>query len=64
MMTAAPGDRPTFLLRLRAEPGVDAVRALRAGLKALLRQHGLKCVQVTEEAALAPAPSQDNRREP
>ena len=45
----AARDRPTYALRLRAEPGVDAIRALRAVLKILLRRHGLRCVSAYEE---------------
>jgi hypothetical protein len=39
--------RPIFVVHVRAEPGVDAVRALRAWLKRGLRDFGLKCVQIT-----------------
>jgi hypothetical protein len=38
--------RPTFILELRAEPGVDSVRTLRAVLKRLLRNYGLRAVSV------------------
>jgi hypothetical protein len=38
--------RPTFLIELRPQPGVDAVRALRMALKVLLRRFGLKAVKV------------------
>ncbi len=42
--------RPTFLLRLRAEPGVsDPVRILRAALKMLGRRFKLKALSVVEE---------------
>jgi hypothetical protein len=41
--------RPTFVLRLRPEPRIDAIRALRAVLKCLLRRHGLRCVGLKEE---------------
>jgi len=41
--------RPTYLVRLRPEPRVDPVRALRAGLKSLLRRYGLRCLAVREE---------------
>jgi hypothetical protein len=41
--------RPTYALRLRAEPGVDAVRALRAALKNMLRRYGLRCLSAHEE---------------
>jgi hypothetical protein len=39
-------------VRLRAPPGVDGVRALRAALKTLLRRYGLKCVSVEVPANL------------
>jgi hypothetical protein len=45
-----PG-RPTFTLRLRAEPHVDPVRALRAALKVLFRRFGLRCVSAREDIA-------------
>jgi hypothetical protein len=35
--------RPVFVLALRPEPHVDGLKALRAGLKTLLRRHGLRC---------------------
>jgi hypothetical protein len=38
-----------YLLILRAEPGVHAIRALRAALKALKRHYGLRVVSVMEE---------------
>lgn len=41
--------RPTFALRLRPEPNVDPIRALRALLKIALRRLGLRCVEVREE---------------
>jgi hypothetical protein len=41
--------RPIYCLRLRPEPGVDAVRALRAALKILLRRFGLQAVSLEEE---------------
>jgi hypothetical protein len=41
--------RTTYLVRLRAEPGTDPIRALRAGLKVLLRRFGLRAVGVREE---------------
>jgi hypothetical protein len=37
-----------FLLKLRALPGVDAIRALRSALKRLLRSYGLRCVSIAE----------------
>jgi hypothetical protein len=42
-------DRPIYLLRLRPEPRVDSVRALRRGLKLLFRQCRLRCLSVREE---------------
>jgi hypothetical protein len=42
-------ERPTFVLRLRAAPGIDAVRNLRALLKIALRQLGLRCLEAYEE---------------
>lgn len=44
-------DRPTYVLVLRPEPGVDAIRSLRVGLKILKRRLGLKAVRVTEQPA-------------
>jgi hypothetical protein len=41
----------TFTVVLRAEPGADGVRALRALLKAALRRHGLRALDVREERA-------------
>jgi hypothetical protein len=38
-----------FVLTLQPKPGVDAIRALRWVLKGMLRQHGLKCVNLREE---------------
>ncbi len=43
-------DRPVYLLRLRADPDVDAIRALRSALKLLARRFGLRCVSLTTEA--------------
>jgi hypothetical protein len=40
--------RPIFVVSLRPEPGVDPLRALRAALKSLLRQYGLKAIAVRE----------------
>jgi hypothetical protein len=40
---------PTYVVRLRPEPGVDAVRALRGMLKQALRRFGLRAVEVREE---------------
>ena len=46
--TAPARDRPTFVLELRPEPGVDPVLALRALLKVALRRFGLRCVAARE----------------
>lgn len=40
--------RPTYVVHLRPEPGVDGIRALRAGLKFLLRRHRLRCLSARE----------------
>jgi hypothetical protein len=45
----AESPRPTFLLTIRPEPGIDAIKALRFGLKALLRRYGLRCLAVVED---------------
>ena len=50
-MTPPKEARPIFVLRLRPEPRVDAVRALRAALKALLRRFGLRAIDVREGVA-------------
>jgi hypothetical protein len=43
------GDRPEYLLRLRAAPGdVPPGRRLARLLKALLRSYGMKCLDVRE----------------
>jgi hypothetical protein len=44
-----PEKRSTFLVTLRAAPGVDSIRALRWALKFLWRRFGLRCVSVEEE---------------
>ena len=40
-------ERPTYLLIVRAELGIDAIRALRAWLKIGLRSFGLRCLEIT-----------------
>ena len=42
-------DRPIFVLRLRALPGVDPIKALRFVLKSLLRRYGMQAIEVREE---------------
>jgi hypothetical protein len=44
-------DRPKFVLTLEALPRVDAIKALRFVLKRLIRQYGLKCVDLYEVKA-------------
>jgi hypothetical protein len=41
-------ERQVFLLRLRAERDVDAIRSLRAWLKIGLRTFGLRCILIEE----------------
>jgi hypothetical protein len=45
--------RPIFIVRLRAERGIDAIRALRALLKTALRRFGLRAVSLDAEAEAA-----------
>ena len=40
---------PTYVIRLRPNPRIDAIRALRGALKILLRRFGLKAIEVKEE---------------
>jgi hypothetical protein len=55
-----PEQRATFVLTLRVEPHVaDATRALRRGLKFLLRACGLRAVDVHE---ILDRPPDDPRR--
>jgi hypothetical protein len=42
-------ERPVFILEVRAEPGVDAIRALRWLLKSMRRRFGLRCVSARQE---------------
>jgi len=49
-MTNTREPRQIFLIHLRAEEGIDALRALRAALKMLGRRFGLRAVEVREEA--------------
>jgi hypothetical protein len=48
-MPRTSNTRPIFTIQFRAERGVDPVRALRALLKASLRQFGLRCISVVED---------------
>jgi hypothetical protein len=45
---SAKQGRPVYTIRLRPEPGVDGIRALRALLKRALRAHRLRCISVEE----------------
>ena len=42
-------ERPTFLLRLRAQKNIDPIKALRRLLKYALRACGLRAVSLEEE---------------
>jgi hypothetical protein len=46
--TAPAKKRPTFVLELRAAPGVDPILALRRLLKDAWRCYGLKCIAAHE----------------
>jgi hypothetical protein len=48
------------VVTLRPEPNVDALRALRAGLKNLLRSHGLRCVGIATNNALELKPAAED----
>jgi hypothetical protein len=50
--------RPTYCIKLRAIPGTDPIRALRSLLKAVLRRHGLQCINAIEH------PGHRRRRRP
>jgi hypothetical protein len=39
---------PIYAIRLQARPGTDGIRALRAVLKVLWRQHQLRCLDARE----------------
>jgi hypothetical protein len=41
--------RPTFIIRLRPQPGVDAIRAWRQALKLLLRKFGLRVISIEHQ---------------
>jgi hypothetical protein len=42
-------DRPTYVLTLRPEKGIDGLRATKALLKFALRKFGLRVVTIREE---------------
>jgi hypothetical protein len=48
-VTTAKRRAPIFIVRLQPRPGVDPIRALRAGLKALGRRFGLRAIEVKQE---------------
>ena len=49
-MSAAPSlPRPRFTITFTPNPGVDAIRALRAVLKTALRRHGLRAIDARKE---------------
>jgi hypothetical protein len=50
--------RPCYVLTLRAEPNIDAIRMLRLALKVLLRRFGLKAITLHEQSDEAPAHQQ------
>jgi hypothetical protein len=39
---------PIYAIQLQARPGADGIRALRAMLKVLWRQHQLRCLEAHE----------------
>jgi hypothetical protein len=57
-MTTSAKDRPTFIIELRPEPGVDPIRALRLLLKAASRRYGLRCVNALAHAETTKGSSQ------
>jgi hypothetical protein len=48
-MSEPSARRVVYVLRLVAQPGVNAVKELRLLLKRLLRSHGFRCVSIEEE---------------
>jgi len=49
-----PHNPQIYLLRLRARPGTDAVKSLRAALKILHRSFGLQAISIAEETTSCP----------
>jgi hypothetical protein len=45
-MNTPARDRPTFVVVLRPEVGVDPIRALRHALKRLLRDYGMRAMRI------------------
>src|SRR5262245_61479865 len=42
------GERPSYVVIVRPEPGVDEIRALRAWLKVGLSTFGMKCLKIEQ----------------
>ena len=59
---ATTDTRPTYIIRLRAKPRVDAVRALRGALKILGRRFGLQAIEVREDQTTRGADAISRRR--
>lgn len=56
-MTNPQPPRRRFLLVIEPLPHIDPVRALRAALKRLRRNHGLRCVSISDKGeGLGPTP--------
>jgi hypothetical protein len=53
-------NRPIYELHLRPEPGVNAIHALRAVLKVMLRQFGMKCISCKEIPGSGNKPPDDS----
>jgi hypothetical protein len=62
MMGGAEAPRPIYLLKLVAPHGADA-RRLRWVLKALARQHGMRCVSIEVERCAPPEPINEHEPE-
>ena len=45
-----------YVLKLRPLPGTDPIRSLRWVLKRLLRQHGFRCLSLSQESIRAGGP--------
>lgn len=41
-------NRPVYIVHLKPAPKVDGIRALKGGLKTLLRPYGLRCVSIKQ----------------
>jgi hypothetical protein len=61
-MTQAFGTSGIFTIILRAEPGINAVHALRALLKSALRVHGLRALSCIEQTTPQQHPAVIRRR--